>query len=57
MVRMEKIQGESMIQKLLYLGNCQSDLLQNLTQYTWGCALPLGVVVFVAIHHRVHMGA
>ena len=38
-----------MIQKWLYLGNRQSNLLQNLTQCSWGCALPLGVVIFVAM--------
>ena len=38
-----------MIQKLLYLRNCWSDLLQNSTQYTLGCALPLGGIIFMAM--------
>ena len=33
-VRMREFKERGMIQKLLYLGNCQSNLLQNLTQYT-----------------------
>ena len=41
-----------MIQKWLYLGNHQSDLLQNLTQCSWGCALPLGVIIFMAMMSR-----
>ena len=50
MVRME-IQGEErgMIQKWLYLGNHQSDLLQNLKQCSWGCALPLDGIISVAM--------
>ena len=36
-----------MIQKWLYLGNRQSNLLQNLTQCSWGCA---------AMMSRVHTG-
>ena len=44
-----------MIQKWLYLGNRQSDLLQNLTQCSWGCALPQGGIVFAAMMSwRVH---
>ena len=35
-----------MIQKWLYLRNCQSDLLQNLTQCSWVCALPHGSIIF-----------
>ena len=34
-----------MIQKWLYLGNHWSDLLQNLTQCTWECALSLGIII------------
>ena len=37
------------IQKWLYLGNCQSDLLQNLTKCSWGCALPLGGIIYMAM--------
>ena len=46
-----------MIQKWLYLGNHQSNLLQNLTQCSWGCALPPGGIIYVQSCHRVHMGA
>ena len=38
-----------MIQKCLTFGNCWLDLLQNLTQCSWGCILPPGGVVFVAM--------
>ena len=38
-----------MIQKWLYLTNHRSDLLHNLTQCSWGCALPLGGIVFMAM--------
>ena len=36
MVRMREYKERGMIQKLLYLGNHWSDLLQNLTQCAWG---------------------
>ena len=49
MVRLGKFKERGMVQNWLYLENCQSDLLQNLTQCTWGCALPLGSIVFVAM--------
>ena len=38
-----------MIQKWLYLGNCQFNLLQNLTQCSWECALPLVGVIFMVM--------
>ena len=38
-----------MIQKWLCLGNHQSGLLQNLTQCSLGCALPLGGIIFAAM--------
>ena len=38
-----------MIQKHQYLCNRQSNLLHFWTQYTSGCALPLGGIVFMAV--------
>ena len=49
MVRMGKLKERGMVQNWLYLGNRWSYSLQNLTQCTWGCALPLGGVVFTAV--------
>ena len=49
MVRLGKIFRRGVIQKCQYLWNHQSHLLQFWTQYTWGYALPLGGIVFVAM--------
>ena len=38
-----------MIQKWLYLGNRWSDLLQNLTQCSWGFAPPLSGIIFMVM--------
>ena len=48
MVRLENSR-RGVIQNQLYLGNYQSNLLQIWIVYSWGCALPLGGVVFTAI--------
>ena len=49
MVRIGTICRRGVIQKCQYLRNCQSDLLQTWIVYAWGCALPLGCIVFAVM--------